>query len=48
MAIKLASTLRIFALKANEEGEDEENKEEEEEKKIHMPRKSGNPIVNKK
>lgn len=48
VAIKTALTLRIFAFKANGEGEDEEKGEADEEKTNAMPRKAGNPITNKK
>lgn len=46
--IKTALTLRIFAFKANGEGEDEEKGAEDKEKTHAMPRKAGNPITNKK
>lgn len=46
---KTPLTLWFFAFKVNEEGEHEQKGEEEEEEKIStMPRKAGNPILNKK
>lgn len=45
---EMTLTLRIFAFKANGESKDEEKGEEEEEKRNAMPRKAGNPIMNKK
>lgn len=44
----LTLTLTISAFKASGEGEDEEKREEEEAKTAAVPRKAGNPIMNKK
>lgn len=46
-------TLQIFAVQDNgeaeaEDEEKEEGEEEEKEKTMSMPRKAGNPIMNKK
>lgn len=41
-----ALTLSMLVLKANEERDDEGEKEEE--KMVGMPKKAGNPILNKK
>lgn len=45
---KMTLKLRIFAFKVNKESKDEEKGEEEEKKTNAMPRKAGNPIMNKK
>lgn len=38
----------MLVLKANEERDDEVEGEKEEEKMVGMPKKAGNPILNKK
>lgn len=43
-----ALTLSMLVLKANEERDDEVEGEKEEEKMVGMPKKAGNPILNKK
>lgn len=43
-----ALTLSMLVLKANEERDDEVEGGKEEEKMVGMPKKAGNPILNKK